>query len=329
MDSQLLFFCQLALYFALHLWQTKPYSLRRFKWLVLTGLAAGTALSIKHTALATPGLIAIISFFGLHFLPYPLDLVECAAAGVSGLCVYITSFYVLFNALWKTGGKYDNFMPAHFKKTLIGGQMYDPAAKRASFPRLFLYLNRRMVQSNANIKKRHSWESDWYHWIVNWRGVLYYVKRGRINGKSVKASIYLLGNPVVIYLTLLSVISFTCILLLSFRYRKMLSKRLLSPRATWMRGNGIFLLSGWLCNLLPYILVDRAAFIYHYIPGLFYGQLLTAVLLDLLPLKARIVVNTLVTALILAAFTYWSPWIYGLYISDKEHEARRWLPRWT
>lgn len=329
MDSQLLFFCQLSLYFALHLWKTTPGTRPRIVWLFLTGLTCGAALSIKHTALGTPGLITVISFFGLHFVHKPLDLIECFYAGVCGLAVYVLSFFVMFKALWKTGGKYDNFMPMHFKKTLIGSEHYDAAAKRVSFPRLFVYLNRRMIASNANIKKRHSWESDWYQWIVNWRGVLYFVKKKTVSETELKEQVYLLGNPVVIYLTLVCVFIFAILALLSVRYRHSLRHRLQSAQTLWMRGNGVFLLSGWLCNLLPYILVDRAAFIYHYMPGLFYGQLLTAVVFDLMPPKPRSIAVGLTMGCMFAAFVYWSPWIYAFPLTKEQHQERRWLPKWT
>eukprot|EP00177_Eucheuma_denticulatum_P006388 GFKZ01011661.1.p1 GENE.GFKZ01011661.1~~GFKZ01011661.1.p1 ORF type:complete len:517 (-),score=33.40 GFKZ01011661.1:613-2163(-) len=329
MDSQLLFFCQLSLYLALLLWETHHRTRKRSILLVLTGLASGAALSIKHTALATPGLIAIISFFGLHFLPLPLDIWECISAAISGLAVYVLSFYVMFKALWETGGKYDNFMPMSFKKTLVGGEHFDPEAKRRPFVRLFLYINARMISSNASIKKRHSWESDWYQWIVNWRGVLYYVKKETIDGTEKKQQIYLLGNPVVIYLTLLCVGIFIIILVVTVRYRQSSMIRSRIAGLSWKRNNGIFLLCGWLCNLLPYILVHRAAFIYHYMPGLFYGQLLSAVVFDFLPPKVRAVSVLFAVMGIVAAFVYWSPWVYGFPLTKQQHDARRWLPRWN
>ena len=33
-------------------------------------------------------------------------------------------------------------------------------------------------------------------------------------------------------------------------------------------------------NLLPYFFVKRSCFIYHYMPALFYGELMTALLID-------------------------------------------------
>lgn len=329
MDSQLLFFCQLTLFCALRLWKCPPSSFGSFMWLCATGFIAGAALSIKHTALATPGLVAIICFFGLHFITSPLQLWKCACAALCGLSVYVCSFYVMFQRLWHTGGKYDKFMPAHFQKTLIGSELYDPEAKRVSFLRLFSYLNRRMLRSNANIKKRHTWESVWYHWIINWRGVLYYVKKEDVEGVTYRSQIYLFGNPVVIFLTLLCVAIFVLTLTFSIRYRCVLDSRGKYHQFSRQLGTGIFLLSGWMCNLLPYLLVHRAAFIYHYLPGLFYGQLLSGLMIDFLSPKMRLLIVTLLCISMAAAFVYWSPWIYGLPLTLQQHAARRWLPRWT
>lgn len=330
MDSQLLFFCQLSLYCALQLWKECDNPHRRTKHLIITGIAAGLALSIKHTALATPALIAVVSFFGLHFIESPLSSRDCVLAGVSGLVTYMIPFYIMFQALWFSGGKYDNFMPLHFRKTLLNNSDYDPKARRKPFLWLFIYLNGRMIGSNASIKKRHTWESKWYQWIVNWRGVLYYVlKSTNEKNESLRAQIYLLGNPVVIYLVLVCVFVFSVLLFLAVRYRQSLQKSTVLRKFKVLKGDGTFLLFGWLCNLLPYLLVTRAAFVYHYLPGLFYGELLSGLLVDLLPKKARVFVVTILVTLMVMALLYWSPWIYSFPLTQKGHERRRWLPRWT
>lgn len=259
----------------------------------------------------------------------PLQISECVYAACSGFSLYALSFYVMFHALIHTGGKYDKFMPLHFRRTLIGADDFQPEARRVFFPRLFLYLNSRMIQSNANIKKRHTWESDWYQWIVNWRGVLYFVKNETIDDINYKAQIYLFGNPVVIFLTLFSVAVFLVYISLAVRYREVFSRFSNLKTHKWIQANGIFLLSGWLCNLLPYILVQRAAFIYHYIPGLFYGQLLTSVMFDLVPIRIRKVCVVCGIGLMFAAFLYWSAWIYAFPLTRDDHNLKRWLPRWT
>lgn len=89
-----------------------------------------------------------------------------------------------------------------------------------------------------------------------------------------------------------------------------------------------FLLSGWLCNLLPYILVDRSAFVYHYLPGLLYAQLLTGVMVDQLPRRIRVFAVAVMMAAIIAGFVYFSAWTYCFPLTSQEHAKMRWFGRW-
>lgn len=333
MDSQLLFFGQLTLYLALELWRTCPRTTRRRAYLTATGLSAGLALSIKHTALATPGLVAIVSFFGIHFTSSPLELLECVYAGVVAIVTYTIPFYHLLTREWKTGDKYDKFMKGlpDFQKTLIGSEMFDSEAHRPRFLKMFVYLNRRMLVSNANIKKRHTWESTWYQWIVSWRGVLYFSHRdepGADGEKGARSIVYLISNPVTVAVCLLCVVGFVVAVCILIRCRAFPHARTTGFLRFHLH-TGLFLFMGWLCNLIPYILVDRAAFLYHYLPGLLYGQLLCSLLTDLLPQKPKTVVVSLMSCLCVAAYIYWAPWIYAWPLSDKQHDARRLLPRWN
>lgn len=334
MDSQLLFFCQLSLLSALALWRSLPGTRRRWALLATTGLSAGAALCIKHTALATPALIAIVSFFGLHFLPEPLAVPEYLFAGAVAVATYTLPFYPLLSRSWTTGDKYDKFMkgiPA-FQQTIVGSAMYDPAAVRPHFLKSFLYLNWRMLASNANVKKRHTWESTCSQWIINWRGVLYFTKRDQVTPPGAtrphKAIIYLLGNPVESAIVLLCVIAFAATLVALLRMDPSSKTRARFVRVYNIH-TGIYLFAGWVCNLAPYLLVRRAAFLYHYMPALFYGQLLSGVIVDFFPPRARVPVVALLSAALAAAFAYWAPWIFGLYISDDQHLARQWLSKWN
>lgn len=341
MDSQLLFFCQLSLALALLLWRTVPGSQARVILLIATGVACGLALSIKHTALATPALIVLVSFLDIHFTNMPLSLMECGAAIVCGLGVYAGCFYVLFQAVHHTGERYDGFMPLHFRRTLIGSNEYDPSAVRAPFHQLFMYLNRRMITSNASVKRRHNWESKWYDWIINRRGILFYSFRqprspDSDSAERLKTQIYLIGNPVVVWLVLGVVVTLMVSLAIGVRYRRSLDRLLLksSGRATataarFHLGTAVFLICGWICNLVPYILVDRAAFLYHYLPGMFYGQLLCGLAVDGLPRRGRKTVVSIAVTLMAAAVVYWGPWIYGLPLTDAQHARRRWVSKWN
>jgi dolichyl-phosphate-mannose-protein mannosyltransferase len=160
MDSQIMFYLVLSLYCALQLWKTPARSSNRLFWLTATGVVCGFSISVKWTALATPAIIAIVSFFGAHFLKDPLTVLECAWAGFAGAVFYITFFYIHFRICVKDGPG-SPFFPESLRATLVGHKLYDPAATRSSFWSLLWYTNKTMLWSNASIKTRHTWESFW------------------------------------------------------------------------------------------------------------------------------------------------------------------------
>lgn len=109
-------------------------------------------------ALATTALMVIVSFLDIHVNNMPLSLVECAAAIVCELRLYARWFYVLFNALHRKE-RYDGFIPLRFRRTLIRSNECDPSAVSAPLYQFFMYSNRRMITSNASVKRLHRWES--------------------------------------------------------------------------------------------------------------------------------------------------------------------------
>ena len=75
-------------------------------------------MTIKHTVLATPGIVVLVSFFGLHFIALPPPLIEIASMLMCGVLTYAALFYVIFGLFTKSGDRYDSFMPVYFRKML-------------------------------------------------------------------------------------------------------------------------------------------------------------------------------------------------------------------
>jgi hypothetical protein len=74
-----------------------------------------------------------------------------------------------------------------------------------------------MLLANARISIRHAWETVWWEWIFNLRGLLYYSKDA---GHSYTNAIYLLGNPVVIWLVAAGVAASATLLTCACRCRR-------------------------------------------------------------------------------------------------------------
>ena len=94
------------------------------------------------------------------------------------------------------------------------------------------------------------------------------------------------------------------------------------------------LYAGYLLNLVPYQLITRSKFVYHYVPALMVGVLLFATAVEALLRfggvwrggAARWAARAAVAALFVTvgiAFLYWGlPYSYGYKISPKQHAAR-------
>ena len=158
-------------------------------WCLAVAVATSSAISIKWTALATPGMIGMESFFGFFFQrkkPVPLaDLLKILA--IAAVLYYL--WFVVHFAILTHSGDGDAFMRVEFQRTLINNTNYDPLAKHPGYLTTFFQLNQEMLAANARIELRHNWESVWWEWPLNLRGLLYYSKDipGAINRTKVRA----------------------------------------------------------------------------------------------------------------------------------------------
>jgi dolichyl-phosphate-mannose--protein O-mannosyl transferase len=109
----------------------------------------------------------------------------------------------------------------------------------------------------------------------------------------------------------------------------------------------ITLLLGYYLNLVPYQLIERSKFTYHYIPALIVGMMFTVFVADTvlrvadLPLSGRSawVVNRKLLArgivcflyiCACAGFYYWAlPYAYGVPLTLKQHRERMWVHAWA
>lgn len=295
-----------------------------------------------------------MSLTGVLFPYARLDLLEMVAAAVIAGVVYIGSFWLHFKML-PFSGSGDAFMTNEFQATLLGNKQYNPDAPKLPFLRNFWYLNWEMLRANSAITTRHPWESKWYEWLYNARGVLY---SDEIAPGGLKERIYIVVNPVLSAITGIGVVVGTIYAISHItRWLKTLwnendevmdetfndkfisdgekaDKLRLSPEAEAANDNvGVLLLLfvSWCANLFPYIGISRCTFLYHVLPALQISCLMSGIMLDKIPRKfgLRLLICTLIIIAMGAAFYHWRPWVYALPRTEKELQALRLLPRWT
>jgi hypothetical protein len=120
-------------------------------------------------------------------------------------------------------------------------------------------------------------------------------------------------------------------------------------RATPLWAGYVTLLVGYVVNLVPYELIERSKFIYHYIPDLLVGILLLSLCVDTLwawalprggrapvaPIaasRARLVAVLCGILGVAAAvgYAYWGiPFVHGMRLTDDEERAREWHEKWS
>jgi hypothetical protein len=107
----------------------------RLLWAVAVGVVCANAVSIKFTGLASPGMVAVESFFAAFFLRRAVPITDLLlVAGVA--FATFSAYYAVHFSLLPLSGDGDGFMHIDFQRTLVGNANHDPAAPHPSFWRM-------------------------------------------------------------------------------------------------------------------------------------------------------------------------------------------------
>jgi dolichyl-phosphate-mannose--protein O-mannosyl transferase len=334
------------------------------KWHLAAGVTMFLALSIKWTALGLVGVVGIDVAVRLLIdlrdgarleLWIKEFLLKLVLLLVIPLGVYFLMFAIHFWLL-PLSGDGDVFMTREFKARLVGAKGVPAGTVPKGLLASIFELQRTMFVSNEGLAATHTWGSTWDQWpFMAGKGVLYWTHPNTM--------IYLLGNPLVWWGSTVAVFAFITMMLwpaveaftggrgaaAAGGYAALPSSvhddssdagakgsggaprlRLVERvRRARIRSLGVFFLSGYMANLLPYMLIRRVCFVYHYIPALIQGSLLAAVVLEICTFdkpRVRMGIAMGIFALQGLVFYKFSPWTYGFHTNN---EALRWRSTWT
>ena len=155
-----------------------------------------------------------------------------------------------------------------------------------------------MYWYHSSLEATHPFESRWYTWLLDLRPVWYYLNSGLPAGT--KASIAGFYNPV------LCLAGLACILLLFWRQVSCRGAR---------TGAGVLIL--YAAQLLPWMMVTRCTFLYHYFPSSMFAR--AAIVLVLAQGKDEVRAKRIGLVLLAAAlvfFVWFYPALSGLPVPD-------------
>ena len=104
-----------------------------------------------------------------------------------------------------------------------------------------------MYNYHSGLQATHSYSSTWWMWILDIRPILYYLDSSM--GDNLKSAFGAFGNPVVWWGGFLAM---SAMAYRTVKYRD---------------GIALFILIGYLSQLVPWLFVTRVVFIYHYFPS--------------------------------------------------------------
>lgn len=204
-----------------------------------------------------------------------------------------------------------------------------------SFLQKFWELQLAQVRHNAGLIDNHPFKSDPGSWPFVLRGVSYWDK-----GKT--ARIYLLGNPVAWYISLIGMTVFIAVAARElYRNRRGIRKTTKADVAEdlshyeerFLYRSG-FLLLAWAMHYFPFYTMSRTLYLHHYLPAYMMGTLVAGAILDyghrMMAKKSGIITTITAIALCISIVTYFyfAPITYGTNIPTPALEAKKWLQSW-
>jgi len=196
--------------------------------------------------------------------------------------------------------------------------------RKLSFFSKFFELQQVMWRTNAGLTDRHTFDSRPSSWPRLRRGINFWVKDHR--------QIYLLGNPMIWFLSTASIAGYVAVRgLLILRaqrgYRDFENTKVV--KYDTLCG---FLFMGWGLHYLPFFLMSRQLFLHHYLPALYFAILLLCVVFDFLTstLRPRWRLQIAAVLIIFAIwnFSIFSPLVYGTTWTKEECRKAMWFRTW-
>ncbi len=172
----------------------------------------------------------------------------------------------------------------------------------------FVELQRQTLYYHSHLRESHAYQSHWWQWPLALRPVWYHVN---YLGDRI-ANVYANGNPV------LSVAFVPAVLAVTLAWWKR------RDPAAWV------LAIGFLGQWLPWALVPRISFAYHFLPATPFGCIAVAVALDALYRRGTVgrVCSIVYVAAVAASFAYFYPIYAAVPLSKRALEWRFLLPSW-
>jgi dolichyl-phosphate-mannose-protein mannosyltransferase len=298
------------------------------KWLILAGIVFGASAGTKWNGLFFLFGIYLmwIIAWAMHYLQKSsTDNAQTPLQNLTKLKVFHIAFYLgiipglTYSLIW------------------IPHLILNPKYGFIEVHKQILAFHERL---GGNVPSVHPYCAAWYKWPLLTRPMAYLYQTAHnihdplpVQGPPLPASavkiiydVHAMGNPFLWWFAVAAILFLTIILI--FQAIAWFKMRTPPTTETWI---AIYIVINYAANLLPWVKVNRCAFIYHYMGAVIFGFLGVAWLVDLslrsYRRKLRILGVT-TTFIIIAAFIFWLPIYLALPLSPQDYRLRMWFNSW-
>ena len=306
-DTYVVFFILLAFFFMYRHITTDPDAKfqKSLAPLALSGFFFGLSFAVKWIGFyAGAGLLVI---YVIRLVQLGLHYKSTKKSGFDDYLIKTLLFSVLFFVIVPAIVYYLTYIPYGLARgmTIDSGMLWS-----AEFFEIVRSNQVTMFNYHSTLEATHPFSSWWWEWISNTHPILYVY--GVMD--DVRATFGAFGNPVVWWGGFLAMI--------------WMAVRVFTHRD----GKALFILIGYLSQLLPWVAVTRIVFIYHYFPStLFIVLALAHIFNTIMERKKRgrklaVYGYTTLAGLVFAVFY---PVLAGMYLPDWYYvDLIKWLPTW-
>lgn len=241
-DSYGVFFI-LAMFFFLYRWLALPAGTPFYKGalpLFLSGLMFGIGIASKWIVVYGGVGLAVLFFLGLFWKcrawPQTEDAPHCLSWVVKTILFCILTFVIIPLAIYLA-----SYLPIASAEGLSTWQEF---LKYVWDNQVF------MLTYHQGVDATHPYSSRWYQWLLDIRPILYYMVNETEVSFTTRFAAF--NNPIVSWAGLAAVI---VTVVQTIRRRC---------------GRGLFIVIGYLAQLLPWVFISRTTFAYHYFPSIIF-----------------------------------------------------------
>ena len=320
-DSILIVFCLAAIlcFVWLQSRHTPPGNRERMIWIIF-GVLAGAAFMVKFTGLFV---LSVVPFY-----LYKLWRTGNRVRTVEYLLLAGLAFLLVFILVWKIHFSLLRFPPLFFDQPITEAyvKIIEGIYHPNPFQRFWIEVTdayRYMFEYHRNVpvldlSKPDEIGSPWYFWPFGGRAISYRWESGSGHLKI----IYLVGNPVTWFISLLGVVAASATVTADFLYKFLdpVHRQRLYP----------FVCLYWI-YMISVMLISRVMYLYHYLPPLIIGIILFCILfIDILSIPQKVKPGILLATIVCIAIVFWlySPFTYYKEISYEHFDRLNLWPAW-